>query len=137
LYGTQPVHELVIGRENIARFYREIGFLPGSEKQKEVGANRQVLRTRVYTGETFTTLVVEVIPEGVEDVYDLTEAVSHTFIANGLTVANCGEEPLPAYGNCNLGNINLSAFVLDEFTDAARVGLGEFGKGSPLCCSLP
>jgi ribonucleoside-diphosphate reductase alpha chain len=28
---------------------------------------------------------------------------------------------LPAYGNCNLGNINLSAFVLDEFTDAARV----------------
>ncbi|MEZ8217058.1 ribonucleoside-diphosphate reductase, adenosylcobalamin-dependent [Candidatus Fervidibacteria bacterium JGI MDM2 SSWTFF-3-K9] len=43
---------------------------------------------------------------------------------NGMEVIStnpCGEEPLPAYGNCNLGNINLSAFVLDEFTDAARV----------------
>jgi len=120
LYGTQPVHELVIGRENIARFYREIGFLPGSEKQKKL---EQIVKSyeRSPYRETFTTPVVEIIPEGVEDVYDLTEAVSHTFIANGLTVANCGEEPLPAYGNCNLGNINLSAFVLDEFTDAARV----------------
>jgi len=120
LYGTQPVHELVIGKDNIVRFYREIGFLPDSSKQKKL---EQIIATyaRGPYKETFTTPVVDVIPEGVEDVYDLTEAVSHTFIANGLTVANCGEEPLPAYGNCNLGNINLSAFVLDEFTDAARV----------------
>lgn len=43
---------------------------------------------------------------------------------NGMEVIStnpCAEEPLPAYGNCNLGNINLSEFVLDEFTDAARV----------------
>jgi ribonucleoside-diphosphate reductase alpha chain len=120
LYGTQPVHELVIGKDNIVRFYREIGFLPDSSKQKKL---EQIVATyaRSPYRETFTTPVVDVVPEGIEDVYDLTEAVSHTFIANGLTVANCGEEPLPAYGNCNLGNINLSAFVLDEFTDAARV----------------
>ncbi len=120
LYGTKPVHELVIGKDNIVRFYREIGFLPGSEKQSKL--ERLVsLYSRGPYRETFTTPVAEVIPEGIEDVYDLTEAISHTFIANGLVISNCGEEPLPAYGNCNLGNINLSAFVLDEFTDAARI----------------
>lgn len=41
-----------------------------------------------------------------------------------ITTNPCAEEVLPAYGNCNLGNINLSKFVLDEFTDAARVDWG-------------
>ena len=33
----------------------------------------------------------------------------------------CAEEPLPAGGSCLLGSINLSGFVLDPFTDKARV----------------
>lgn len=33
----------------------------------------------------------------------------------------CAEEPLPAGGSCLLGSINLSEFVLDPFTDKARV----------------
>ena len=32
----------------------------------------------------------------------------------------CAEEPLPAGGSCNLGALNLSAFVLDPFTSKAR-----------------
>ncbi len=120
LYMSQGFHELEISRSNLLRFHREIGFLPGSQKQAQLG---RIVGSYKHgpADETFTTPVERVIPEGVEDVYDLTEAVSHTFIANGLTVANCGEEALPAYGNCNLGNINLSAFVLDEFTDGACV----------------
>lgn len=31
------------------------------------------------------------------------------------------EEPLPAGGSCLLGSINLSEFVLDPFTNIARV----------------
>ena len=40
----------------------------------------------------------------------------------------CGEQPLPPYGSCLLGSINLTRFVLDPFTENARFDWGEFRK---------
>lgn len=40
----------------------------------------------------------------------------------------CAEEPLPAYGSCLLGSINLAAFILDPFTDKASFDFKEFSK---------
>ncbi|HLU62673.1 MAG TPA: adenosylcobalamin-dependent ribonucleoside-diphosphate reductase, partial [Gammaproteobacteria bacterium] len=38
----------------------------------------------------------------------------------------CGEQPLPPYGSCLLGSINLTKFVRDPFTEKARFDWEEF-----------
>ena len=38
----------------------------------------------------------------------------------------CGEQPLPAYGACLLGSVNLTNFVRDAFTDTARFDWDEY-----------
>jgi ribonucleoside-diphosphate reductase alpha chain len=40
----------------------------------------------------------------------------------------CAEEPLPAYGCCCLGSINLTRFVNAPFTDKAEFDFAAFGK---------
>ena len=40
----------------------------------------------------------------------------------------CGEQPLPPYGACLLGSINLTRFVLDPFTDTARFDWERFNR---------
>lgn len=40
----------------------------------------------------------------------------------------CGEQPLPPYGSCLLGSVNLTKFVLDPFTERARFDWEEFRK---------
>jgi ribonucleoside-diphosphate reductase alpha chain len=38
----------------------------------------------------------------------------------------CGEQPLPPYGSCLLGSINLTSFVRDPFTEEAHFDWDEF-----------
>jgi ribonucleoside-diphosphate reductase alpha chain len=44
----------------------------------------------------------------------------------------CGEEPLPPYGACLLGSVNLAALVVDPFTDDARLDAHELERLVPL-----
>ncbi len=38
----------------------------------------------------------------------------------------CGEQPLPPYGSCLLGSVNLTRFVLEPFSDKARFDWEDF-----------
>ena len=40
----------------------------------------------------------------------------------------CGEQPLPPYGSCLLGSVDLTRFVLEPFTDQARFDWEEYRK---------
>lgn len=40
----------------------------------------------------------------------------------------CGEQPLPPYGACLLGSVNLTRFVDDPFTDKARFNWDDYRK---------
>lgn len=78
---------------------------------KEYSKKRDALSCNVeMLGKNFIVTSVETL-KYVEDVYDMTVPDVHNFVANGVVVHNCAEEPLPAGGSCLLGSINLSAFV--------------------------
>jgi ribonucleoside-diphosphate reductase alpha chain len=118
-YATQPNHELVIAGENILQFAERVGFADYDKaaRLRTALANYR----RAANRERFVATVASVTELGPEDVYDVEVPGINAFDANGLVAHNCGEQPLPPYGACLLGSINLARLVEAPFTKAARL----------------
>jgi ribonucleoside-diphosphate reductase alpha chain len=114
-YWCEAQHELVISKRNMVVFADEIGFMMDYKQQALLD---YVTRgKRGPYSETFVATIEAITEEGVEDVFDLTEPLTHSFVANNIVVHNCGEQGLPPWGVCNLGAINLAKFYDAENHD--------------------
>ncbi len=116
-YGCEAQHELVISKQNMVVFADELGFL-ADDKQNALRG----FVTRGKRGpyrENFLATVEHVEYAGEEDVFDLTEPITHSMIVNGISCHQCGEQGLPGDGVCNLGAINLAKFYDAEKHDVA------------------
>lgn len=133
-YLLKAQHELVIANDNLVRYADLIGFAD-SEKQARLTVLIRNYR-RMPNRERFVVEVDSIEPQGIEAVFDVQVPGVNAFDANGLYVHNCGEQPLPSYGCCDLGSINLSSFVLNPFSKEAEFDFINFDKVTALATRM-
>lgn len=109
-YYSKQTYDLRISGKFIKKFADLIGF-SHSKKQEIL---EQITATREFYN-TDNTIEIETIePLGVELTYNLTEPKNHSYIANGVIVANCSEYVFLDDTACNLASINLIKFLNEE-----------------------
>lgn len=105
-------HELVLEGRHRDRFAARVGFLTRTKQSRVERAAEADPRQREE--DAFLATVEAVEPAGRQDVFCTTEPETNSIIVNACATGNCGEQPLIAYDVCNLGSVNVGAFVKED-----------------------
>jgi ribonucleoside-diphosphate reductase alpha chain len=105
-YATREGFDLRITGTDLAAFAAEIGF---SCPRKQAAVESLIGECKLYRTKAGTTMVARE-NDGQERVYNLTEPLHHSYIVDGVVVANCSEYMHVDDSACNLASINLMKF---------------------------
>ncbi|MBT9599247.1 MAG: ribonucleoside-diphosphate reductase, adenosylcobalamin-dependent [Vitreoscilla sp.] len=124
-YDCQTLHELIIDGESREVFMREIGFLLEAKRAKYEAwvDGKKLLKTQ-----RFAARIDAIESIGRQPVFDTTQPDHNTVIFNGLVTGQCAEQPLPPYGCCCLGSIDLTHFVTAPFEPGAGFDSAGFAE---------
>ena len=110
-YGSDgPSYDLRITGRSLREFAAQIGFtLPRkNERLMEIIDHHAAYDVRE------TVRLVSRESQGFETTYNLTEPRNHSYIVNGVVVANCSEYMHLDNSSCNLASLNLMKFLTDD-----------------------
>jgi ribonucleotide reductase alpha subunit len=109
-YASRQGFDLRITGSDLERFAIEVGF---SAPRKQAALDALISAVRRYRTKRDTTLVARE-NDGQEFVYNLTEPLHHSYIVDGVVVANCSEYLSIDDSACNLASLNLMKFRRED-----------------------
>ncbi|MEX2447906.1 MAG: LAGLIDADG family homing endonuclease, partial [Solirubrobacterales bacterium] len=109
-YESRQGFDLRITGSDMQRFAEAIGF---STPRKQSVLNRMLRQFGRYSTKRTAKLVARET-DGQERVYNLTEPLHHSYIVDGLIVANCSEYMHVDDSACNLASLNLMKFRRED-----------------------
>ncbi|HEY4123135.1 MAG TPA: LAGLIDADG family homing endonuclease [Rhizomicrobium sp.] len=125
-YPVRAQHELVISGHNLFVYRDQVGF---RDTSKSVTLDNLLANyRRAPNREAFCATVQSVEADAPAEVFDAAIPGLNAFDANGFWAHNCGEQPLPPYGACLLGSINLAKLVNNPFDDNAALDETELAR---------
>jgi ribonucleoside-diphosphate reductase alpha chain len=123
-YAVRPGFDLRITGSDMADFASLVGFSTPRKQRRLEAILSSAGRYRTRS----TTRLVASVPGGSDTVYNLTEPLHHSYIVNGLVVANCSEYMYLDDSACNLASINLlrflhadGSFAIDDYRHAVQL----------------